>query len=160
MASLAASRSSLSSYAENLSDPDQGRRLDFGSVNCSFRETIVDKQKSPSSDMSAAMEQGIGQARGAIENYLKFFQKGMSAPPWANSELNKKLTEFTQQNLDSAFAHAQNLTHAKDLQDLMRIQTEYFQAQLRSLTEQAKGLGETATKAAASALKGPLNPSS
>jgi hypothetical protein len=57
-------------------------------------------------------------------------------------------------------AQAQKLTQAKDLQDLVRIQTEFFQTQLKSLTEQAKDLGKTATKAAAGRLKGPFTPSS
>ena len=50
---------------------------------------------------------------------------------------------------------AQKLTQTKDLQDLVRIQTEFLQTQMKSLTEQAKELSETATKAAAGAFKGP-----
>ena len=119
----------------------------------------MDKSKTPTQDMSAMMAQGVEQARGAMENYLKFFQNSMSASPWASTELNKKLTGYTQQNVDTTFGFTQELTQAKDLQDLMRIQTEYFHRQLKSLTEQAKDLSETATKAAAGAL-GPSKPSS
>ena len=106
------------------------------------------------------MAQGVEQARGAMENYLKFFQNSMSATPWAATELNKKVTDYAQRNVDTAFGFAQKLTQAKDLQDLVRIQTEFFQAQLKSLTEQAKDIGETATKAAAGALKDRSTPSS
>jgi hypothetical protein len=109
--------------------------------------------------MSAMIAQGIEQARGAMENYLKFFQNSMSATPWASTDLNKKLADYARQNFDTAFGFAQKLTQAKSVPDLLRIQTEFFQAQLKSLTEQAKDLGETATKAAG-ALKGPLNPAS
>jgi hypothetical protein len=49
---------------------------------------------------------------------------------------------------------AQKLTQARDLQDVLRIKTEFLQTQMKSLTEQAKDLSETATKAAAGALKG------
>ncbi len=115
----------------------------------------MDKGKTPSQDMSATMAQGIEQARGAMQNYLKFFQNSMSATPWASTELNKKLTDYAQQNVDTAFQFAQNLTQAKDLQDLMRLQTEYFQAQLKSLTDQAKELGEAASKAVPGGLKKP-----
>jgi hypothetical protein len=120
----------------------------------------MDKEKKPAQDMGAMMTKGIEQARGAMENYLKFFQNSMSATPWASTELNKKLTDYARRNVDTAFAHAQDLTQAKDLQDSLRIQTEFFQSQLRSLTDQAKDIGETAAKAAASAMKGPFNPSS
>ena len=112
------------------------------------------KEKTPSEDVSTVAGQTMEQARGAMENYLNFFQKSMSAPPWAGTELNKKMTDYAQQNVNSAFRFAQKLTQAKDIQDLVRIQTEFFQTQLKSLTEQAKGLSETVTKAAAVPLKG------
>jgi hypothetical protein len=98
------------------------------------------------------------QARGAMENYLNFFQKSMSASPWAGAELNKKVADYAQQNVATAFEFAQKLTQSKDLQDLVRIQTEFLQAQMKSFTEQAKDLSETATKAATGALKSPFAP--
>ena len=113
-----------------------------------------DKSNADAQDMSAMMSQGVDQARTAMENYLKFFQSNMSATPWASTELSKKLTDYARQNVDAAFGFAQKLTKAKNLQDLAQLQTEYFQAQMKSLTEQAKDLGETATKAAAGTTKG------
>ena len=112
------------------------------------------KDKKLSEDLSAVAGQTMEQARGAMENYLDFFQKSMSASPWAGTELNKKMADYAQQNVNAAFEFAQKLTQAKDLQDLVRIQTEFFQTQLNSLTEQAKDLGETMTKATAGELKG------
>ena len=119
----------------------------------------MDKDKTSSQDMSAIMSQGVEQARGAMENYLKFFQQSMSASPWAGTELNKKLTGYARQNVDTAFGFAQQLTQAKDFQDLVRIQTEFFHSQLQSLSEQAKDLTETATKATAGSLKGNMGSS-
>ena len=108
----------------------------------------MDQSKSPAQDVSAMMMQGVDQARGIMENYLKFFQQSMSATPLAGTELSQKLTLYTRQNVEAAFAIAQKLTQAKDLQDLARIQMEYLQSQLKSLTEQIKDLGETAAKEA------------
>lgn len=112
--------------------------------------------RNSSEDLNAMTQKTMQQAREGMENYLNFFQKNMSASPWATTELSKKVTGYAQQNVDSVFGFAQKLTLAKDLQDLVRIQTEFFQTQLKSLTEQAKDIGETAAKA----MKGPLNPSS
>ena len=112
------------------------------------------KDEKHSEDLSAVAGQTMEQARGAMENYLDFFQKSMSASPWAGTELNKKMADYAQQNVATAFGFAQKLTQAKDLQDLVRIQTEFLQTQMKSLTEQAKDLSETATKAAAGPLKG------
>ena len=112
------------------------------------------KDTKTSEDLSTVAEQTIKQARGAMENYLDFFQKSMSASPWAGTELNKKVADYAQQNVATAFGFAQRLTQAKDLQDVVRIQTEFFQTQMKSLTEQSKDLSETATKAATGAFKG------
>ena len=120
----------------------------------------MDNSKPPIKDMSAMMSQGVEQARVAMENYLKFFKNSMSVSPLAGTELNKKLTDYAQQNVDTAFGFAQKLTQAKDFQDMVRIQTEFFQTQLKSLTDQAKDLSETATKAASGPFKGPTTPSS
>ena len=111
------------------------------------------KGEKPSGDLSTVAGQTMEQARGAMENYLNFFQKSMSASPWAGTELNKKVADYAQQNVATAFGFAQQLTQAKDLQDVVRIQTEFLQTQMKSFTEQAKDLTETATKAATGAFK-------
>ena len=112
------------------------------------------KDEKPSEELSTVASQTMKQARGAMENYLDFFQKNMSASPWACTELTKKVADYAQQNIGTAFGFAQKLTQAKDLQDLVRIQTEFLQTQMKSLIEQAKDLSEAATKATAGALKG------
>jgi hypothetical protein len=113
----------------------------------------MEKDKKSSEDLNAMAEQTVQQAREAMENYLNFFQRNMAASPWATTELNKTVAEYAQQNVDTAFGFAQKLTQAKDLHDLVQLQTEFFQTQLKSLTEQAKYLSETAKK-------NPFNPSS
>ncbi|HWU44382.1 MAG TPA: TIGR01841 family phasin [Bdellovibrio sp.] len=114
------------------------------------------KDEKPLEGVSAIAGETMKQARGAMENYLDFFQKALSASPWAGTELNKKVAEYAQQNINSAFEFAQKLTQAKDLQDAVRIQTEFFQTQLKSLTEQTKDLSEIGMKATAGAFKGVL----
>lgn len=48
----------------------------------------------------------------------------------------------------SAFEFAQDLMRAKDMQDVLRLQAEYIRRQMQALTEQAKELGESTSKAA------------
>ncbi len=71
------------------------------------------KDEKPSEDLSAVAGQTMEQARGAMENYLDFFQKSMSASPWAGTELNKKMADYAQQNIATAFEFAQKLTQAR-----------------------------------------------
>lgn len=58
-------------------------------------------------------EQTIELARGAMENYLDFFQKTMFASPWAQTDLNKKIQSYAGKNLAATFEYAQKLTKAK-----------------------------------------------
>jgi hypothetical protein len=111
-------------------------------------------------DIDETTEQTIDLARGAMESYLDFFQKTMFASPWAQTDLNKKIQSYAGKNLASTFEFAQKLTRAKDLQELVQIQTEFMQTQLKALNQQAKDLGETANKGATAAFKGRSGPSS
>ena len=50
--------------------------------------------------------------------------------------------------MQASLAYAQSLIHAKDLSEVMRLHTEYVQAQMKALAEQASEMGQTVTKAA------------
>ena len=106
-----------------------------------------------SQNISELVMQGTEQARKAMESYLNFFQKNISASPWLDSDLNKTMKSYTEQNIAAATEFARKLTEAKDFQGFLRIQTEFLQSQLKTLGEQAMNVGETATKVAAGALK-------
>ena len=83
---------------------------------------MLDRGNPPPQPMGAMLEPGIEQARQAMENYLQFFQKGMSSSPWAGSELNSKVTGCIQKNITTAFDFAQKLSQAKDPLEILRIQ--------------------------------------
>ena len=117
----------------------------------------MENAKRPFEDLSAIAGQTIDQARGAMENYLQFFQKSMSASPWGKMDLSEKIKGYAEKNVATAFEYAQKLTKATDFQDLVRIQTEFIQMQLKTLSEQARDLGETTTKGATGTFKGRLS---
>jgi phasin family protein len=60
---------------------------------------------------------------------------------------------FAEQNVASSFEFAQKLARAKDIEEIMRLQAEFVKTQMQTLSDQAKELGETATKAATDATK-------
>jgi phasin family protein len=111
-------------------------------------------------DMSEMVAKTIEQARGAMNNYLQFVQKGMAASPWAGSEQTKRWMDYAERNVAAAFDFAEKIAHAGTFQDVVQLQTEFIQKQMQALSEQAKDLSETATKAAADAFKNPLKPHS
>jgi hypothetical protein len=94
-------------------------------------------------------------AKDAMENYSKWFQNAMSASPWGNVELNKKLLSYTTENVAAAVGLIQELSQAKNLEDVVKIQTEFMSKQLNSFNEQTKAIVETCTKAARDVTKRP-----
>jgi hypothetical protein len=59
------------------------------------------------------------------------------------------------QNVTATFAFMQKLSQAKNFQDVIKIQTEFMNAQLNSFNDQAKIIGEIYTKAATAVAKTP-----
>ena len=102
--------------------------------------------KSPS-DMRKMTEQNIEQVKTAISGYLQFFQRAVPGNVMGGNELSNKVLNYSERNVASAFEFAQRLVQVRDIQDLPRLPTEFVQAQIQALTEQAKDLSETATKA-------------
>lgn len=88
------------------------------------QESAMENDDKP---FDASMAQSIEQARQAMENYLNFVQKSTSALPWTGTDLSKKILSYAEKNVANSFGFAQELTQAKDLQDLVRIQTEFMQ---------------------------------
>ena len=107
--------------------------------------------------LTEMMTQGFEQTRKAMEkameNYLDFFQKNIKASPLLETDLNKKMKTYMEQNIAAASEFAQKVSKAEDFQDFWRIQTEFMQAQWKAFTEQMKDLGETAAKSAPNVMK-------
>ena len=98
-------------------------------------------------DMRKMTEQSMEQVRTAIHGYLQFFQRAVPGDVIGGSELSNKILGYAERNVASAFEFAQKLAQVRDVQDLVRLQMEFIQAQMQAMTEQAKDLSETVTKA-------------
>ena len=103
-------------------------------------------------------EQIAGRTQETMENYFNWLQNTMSASPWGNTDLNKKLLSYATTNVSAAFGYVQKLSQAKNLEDVVKIQTEFMTTQFSSFNEQAKNLGEIYTRTAA-AMRLPFGPS-
>ena len=104
--------------------------------------------------LSVMLTQGIEQTRKAMESYLDFFQKTIKTSPLLETDLNKKMKTYMEQNIAAVSEFAQKVSKATDLQDFWRIQTEFMQAQWKAFTEQTKDLAESAAKSATNVMKG------
>jgi len=90
--------------------------------------------------------------RHAMENYFNWLHNAILASPWSNN-LNKKLLNYATENVTAAVGLVQKLSQAKNLEDVVRIQTEFMSQQLDSFNEQTKAVVELCTKAAQDATK-------
>jgi hypothetical protein len=87
-------------------------------------------------------------------DYFGWLQTTMSTFPWSNTNLNRILLSNATQNVAATFVFVQKLSQAKNFQDVVKIQSEFMEAQMASFNEQARVLSEIYAKAAQDAMKG------
>jgi hypothetical protein len=130
---------------------------DSGKVKSYSEDTIMAKDIKPLEDLNAnakqVVEQTMEQTRGALDNYFNFIQKTMSSFPLGGTEFGEKLKGYAEQNISATNEYVLKLSEAKDLQEVIRIQTEFVQTQFNAFGEQTKSLAETFTKAATETVK-------
>ena len=102
----------------------------------------------------SVMTKNIEQAHGAIANYFQLVEKSISASPLGATDQTKTFRNYVERSVAAGLSD--KLLRAKDFQDVLRIQTEFFQTQLKALTEQSKDLCGTATKAASDVTHVPI----
>jgi phasin len=72
-------------------------------------------------------EKTIDQAEKAFGMFFDAATKSMSSVPGA--DVSKQALAFTEQNMKAAFEHARKLVHVTDVQEAMRIQSEFLRSQ-------------------------------
>jgi len=106
-------------------------------------------------EMRSFAEKSVEQARQAFDGFISAAHQAVNAFEGQSEtarkgakEVTEKALSFTEQNIASAFELAQQLMRAKDVQEVLRLQGEYFQRQMAVLSEQARELGATTGKVA------------
>ena len=82
-----------------------------------------------------------------MESYFNWLHNAILASPWSNN-LNKKLLSYATENVTAAVGLVQKLSQAKDVEQVVKIQTEFISQQLNAFNEQTKTVVEIWTKAA------------
>jgi len=111
-------------------------------------------------EMRTLAEQSVEQARKAFESFMTAAQNAAStlegrtsAVQTSAKDIRQKAITFAEKNVAASFEFAQKLVHAKDIEEVTRLQTEFVQHQMQTLAEQAQELGDTATRAAMGAVR-------
>jgi phasin len=104
-------------------------------------------------ELRAMTEKSIEQARAAFNTFMNAAQQAVSrfegqtkAAQASAKDVSEKTMSYAERNVVSTFAFADRLVHANDVQHVIALQTEFVQAQMKELAEQAKELGETASQ--------------
>jgi len=111
-------------------------------------------------EMRSMAETSFDQARKAFEKFLASAQqtagsieeRGATVRAGAK-DISTKAISNAEKNVQASLDYAQSLLHAKDLAEIMRLHSEYVQAQMRSLAEQASEMGQIVSRAAMDATK-------
>jgi phasin len=111
-------------------------------------------------EMRRFAEQSMQQARQAFDGFISAAHRAVSdVEGRANAarvgvrDVGEKAMTFAERNVAASFEFAQKLVRAKDVDEIMRLQTDYVKQQMRALNDQATELGQTAAKAAAETAK-------
>ncbi|HEX4768258.1 MAG TPA: phasin [Lichenihabitans sp.] len=111
-------------------------------------------------EMRDLAEKSVDQARKAFEGFVNAAQRAAGqADTAANSvqsnakSIGTKAMGFAEQNVRSAFDLAQKLVRAKDLQEVLSLQTDYARSQMTTIQDQAKELGTIVQSAAQGAVQ-------
>jgi phasin len=111
-------------------------------------------------EMRSMAEASFEQARKGFEKFLATAQqtagsieeRGATVRAGAK-EISSKAIANAEKNVQASLDYAESLVHAKDLTEIMRLHSEYVQAQMRALAEQASEMGQIVSRAAMEAAK-------
>ena len=104
-------------------------------------------------------EQNVEQASAAYKQFMDAMVQAMgmwwgALPPNEMTvglkAVQERAVRFAKQNADAGFALASSLANAKDLRDVLQLQSEYAQSQMQTYAAQAQELGGLLTAAAKS----------
>ena len=99
-------------------------------------------------NMRAMLTEALGRLRKANTEYFELLEKSLSSSPLPVAHQAREFCSFLQRNATATFDLGDKLIQAKDVPDALKLQSEFFQDQMRSLTDQARNMGESAMKAA------------
>ncbi|HZJ13276.1 MAG TPA: phasin family protein [Methyloceanibacter sp.] len=117
---------------------------------------MSDKQPFPiPQHLRELAEKNIEQARAAYGQLMEAMTQAARAWSTAPSTVmasgfkvvQERAIQFAKENADAGFALASELAKAQDLQDILRLQSNFAQTQMRSYARQAQELGRLMAEA-------------
>ena len=119
-------------------------------------------------EMREMAEKNIAQAQAAYQQFTDAMSQAMGM--WSKAipanqvtsgfaVVQERAARFAKQNAEAGFALASDIAKAKDIQEVLALQSRYAQTQMQSYAQQTQELGRVMTEAAQGAAKS-INPKS
>jgi phasin len=124
-----------------------------------MNEDVRDRFEIPK-EMRSMAEASFDQARKAFEKFVTTAQqtagsleeRGATVRAGAK-DIGAKAISYAEKNVQASLDYAQALLRARDMTEVMRLHSDYVQAQMRALAEQASEMGQIVGRAAMDAAK-------
>jgi len=104
------------------------------------------KEKTKAEELSAIGKQTMAHAYSAMDYYFDHLKKTVASAPSGGTEFGERVKVYAVKNIAATQEFVRDLSYAKDIQDMFRIQMEFMRAQLEAFGEQANSLGEAYMK--------------
>ena len=121
-----------------------------------MEENAMAKDRKPAEELSAFANQGMAQARNAVDTYFDYLKTAVSSTPSGGTEFGEKLKSYAEANLATTHEFVRQLSQVKDFNEMVRIQTEFIQSLVNAMGEQTKELTEAYAKTASDIVKKPF----
>lgn len=89
----------------------------------------------------------VNQAEAAMTSFIQSASKSVDAVPAPLGNVAKQAFALSEKNLKASFDHARNLMQAKDISEIMKLQSEFLRSQFEVATEQFKQITRSASAA-------------
>ena len=90
-----------------------------------------------------------------MDYYFDHLRKSVASAPTGATEFGEKVKAYAEKNIVATQEFVRDLSYAKDIQDVLRIQMKFMRSQLEAFGEQAKDLGEAFITAASGQTRKP-----
>jgi phasin family protein len=106
-------------------------------------------------------EKNIEQARAAYEHFMDFLTQSMNAWSGAASDskssgfegLQNRAVEVAKENAERSFTLAKEVARAKDIQEILALQSKFAQTQMQTYTHQVQELSQLMSEAMSKAMR-------
>ena len=93
-------------------------------------------------------QKSVDQAEKAISSFIESATKSAAVMPAPMNDVAKQALAITEANLKASFDHARKLMQAKDINEIMQIQSDFLRNQFGIATDQVKKMSGGAVSGA------------